>query len=83
MFKQYIAQVLLNAKAMANALLKKGYTLVSGTKATVFQRWFCFFVVVQNTYECTYTVWYWLFVYPSLMVSVVMSAAPTESVTVI
>lgn len=31
MFKQYIAQVLLNAKSMANALLKKGYTLVSGT----------------------------------------------------
>lgn len=30
MFKQYIAQVLMNAKAMANALLKKGYTLVSG-----------------------------------------------------
>uniref|UniRef100_A0A8C2YWM0 Serine hydroxymethyltransferase n=1 Tax=Cyclopterus lumpus TaxID=8103 RepID=A0A8C2YWM0_CYCLU len=30
MFKQYIAQVLLNAKSMANALLKKGYTLVSG-----------------------------------------------------
>ncbi|CAG6021225.1 unnamed protein product [Menidia menidia] len=30
MFKQYIAQVLLNAKAMAKALLKKGYTLVSG-----------------------------------------------------
>lgn len=32
MFKQYIAQVLLNAKSMANALLKKGYTLVSGTE---------------------------------------------------
>ena len=32
MFKQYIAQVMLNAKAMANALLKKGYTLVSGTE---------------------------------------------------
>uniref|UniRef100_A0A4W6BTK7 glycine hydroxymethyltransferase n=1 Tax=Lates calcarifer TaxID=8187 RepID=A0A4W6BTK7_LATCA len=30
MFKQYIAQVLLNAKAMANALLRKSYTLVSG-----------------------------------------------------
>lgn len=30
MFKEYIAQVLLNAKAMAGALLKKGYTLVSG-----------------------------------------------------
>uniref|UniRef100_A0A3B3Z3D6 Serine hydroxymethyltransferase n=1 Tax=Poecilia mexicana TaxID=48701 RepID=A0A3B3Z3D6_9TELE len=30
MFKQYIAQVLLNAKAMAGALLQKGYTLVSG-----------------------------------------------------
>lgn len=34
MFKQYIAQVLLNAKTMANALLKKGYTLVSGTEGT-------------------------------------------------
>lgn len=34
MFKQYIAQVLLNAKTMANALLKKGFTLVSGTEAT-------------------------------------------------
>lgn len=33
MFKQYIAQVILNAKTMANALLKKGYTLVSGTEA--------------------------------------------------
>lgn len=30
LFKEYIAQVLLNAKAMANALLRKGYTLVSG-----------------------------------------------------
>lgn len=30
MFKEYIGQVLCNAKAMANALLKKGYTLVSG-----------------------------------------------------
>ncbi|XP_053704703.1 serine hydroxymethyltransferase, mitochondrial-like isoform X1 [Synchiropus splendidus] len=30
MFKQYINQVLLNAKTMADALLKKGYTLVSG-----------------------------------------------------
>ncbi|XP_026866748.2 serine hydroxymethyltransferase, mitochondrial isoform X2 [Electrophorus electricus] len=30
MFKEYIAQVIKNAKAMANALLKKGYTLVSG-----------------------------------------------------
>uniref|UniRef100_A0A8C9Y0H9 glycine hydroxymethyltransferase n=1 Tax=Sander lucioperca TaxID=283035 RepID=A0A8C9Y0H9_SANLU len=30
MFKQYIAQVLLNAKSMADALLKKGYTMVSG-----------------------------------------------------
>ncbi|XP_034445410.1 serine hydroxymethyltransferase, mitochondrial-like isoform X4 [Hippoglossus hippoglossus] len=30
MFKQYISQVLLNAKAMADALLKRGYTLVSG-----------------------------------------------------
>ncbi|MEQ2211582.1 hypothetical protein XENOCAPTIV_007871, partial [Xenoophorus captivus] len=30
MFKQYIAQILLNAKAMASALLRKDYTLVSG-----------------------------------------------------
>ncbi|XP_060929924.1 serine hydroxymethyltransferase, mitochondrial-like isoform X2 [Limanda limanda] len=30
MFKQYISQVLLNSKAMADALLKRGYTLVSG-----------------------------------------------------
>uniref|UniRef100_A0A3Q0T2N0 Serine hydroxymethyltransferase n=1 Tax=Amphilophus citrinellus TaxID=61819 RepID=A0A3Q0T2N0_AMPCI len=30
MFNRYIHQVLLNAKAMADALLKKGYTLVSG-----------------------------------------------------
>uniref|UniRef100_A0A674NJ23 Serine hydroxymethyltransferase n=1 Tax=Takifugu rubripes TaxID=31033 RepID=A0A674NJ23_TAKRU len=30
MFKQYISQVMLNAKSMANALLKRGYTLVSG-----------------------------------------------------
>lgn len=34
MFKQYIAQVMLNAKAMARALLRRGFTLVSGT-ATV------------------------------------------------
>lgn len=33
MFKEYIAQVMLNAKAMAGALLKKGFTLVSGTAA--------------------------------------------------
>lgn len=31
MFKEYIAQVMLNAKAMAGALLKKDFTLVSGT----------------------------------------------------
>lgn len=30
MFKEYIAQVLKNAKAMAAALIDKGYTLVSG-----------------------------------------------------
>lgn len=30
MFKEYIAQVLKNAKAMATALINKGYTLVSG-----------------------------------------------------
>ncbi|XP_056454206.1 serine hydroxymethyltransferase, mitochondrial-like [Gadus chalcogrammus] len=30
MFKEYIAQVLLNSKAMADALLKRGFTLVSG-----------------------------------------------------
>lgn len=32
MFKRYIHQVLLNTKAMANALFKKGYTLVSGAE---------------------------------------------------
>ena len=31
MFKQYIAQVMLNCKAMADALLNRGFTLVSGT----------------------------------------------------
>lgn len=30
MFREYITQVMKNAKAMADALLKKGYTLVSG-----------------------------------------------------
>ncbi|XP_050968578.1 serine hydroxymethyltransferase, mitochondrial isoform X3 [Labeo rohita] len=30
MFREYVAQVLKNSKAMADALLKKGYTLVSG-----------------------------------------------------
>ncbi|XP_056101020.1 serine hydroxymethyltransferase, mitochondrial-like [Rhinichthys klamathensis goyatoka] len=30
MFREYIAQVLKNSKAMADALLKKGFTLVSG-----------------------------------------------------
>lgn len=30
MFKEYIAQVLKNAKAMATTLIDKGYTLVSG-----------------------------------------------------
>uniref|UniRef100_A0A9J7ZGA0 glycine hydroxymethyltransferase n=1 Tax=Cyprinus carpio carpio TaxID=630221 RepID=A0A9J7ZGA0_CYPCA len=30
MFREYIAQVLKNSKAMADALLEKGYTLVSG-----------------------------------------------------
>ena len=29
-FRQYCQQVLLNAKAMATALLQRGYTLVSG-----------------------------------------------------
>ena len=29
-FKEYQLQVMRNAKAMANALLKRGYTLVSG-----------------------------------------------------
>lgn len=33
MFREYIAQVMKNAKAMADALLKKGYTLVSGEQA--------------------------------------------------
>lgn len=31
MFRDYIAQVIRNAKSMSDALLKKGYTLVSGT----------------------------------------------------
>lgn len=55
MFKQYIAQVLLNAKAMANALLRKSYTLVSGTKATVFYDKDALqgFFLVQNTYGFT------------------------------
>lgn len=30
MFKEYIAQVLKNSKAMAATLLSKGYTVVSG-----------------------------------------------------
>lgn len=30
MFREYIVQVMKNAKAMADALIKKGYTLVSG-----------------------------------------------------
>lgn len=32
MFKDYITQVMKNAKAMATALISKGYTLVSGNK---------------------------------------------------
>lgn len=35
MFKDYIAQVLKNAKAMAAALISKGYTLVSGKQFSV------------------------------------------------
>lgn len=35
MFKEYIAQVLKNAKAMASALTNKGYTLVSGKLISV------------------------------------------------
>lgn len=35
MFKDYIAQVLKNAKAMATALISKGYTLVSGKLISV------------------------------------------------
>lgn len=35
MFKEYIAQVLKNAKAMAAALLSKGYTLVSGNPTCI------------------------------------------------
>lgn len=35
MFKEYVAQVLKNAKAMAAALLSKGYTLVSGNPACI------------------------------------------------
>lgn len=34
MFKEYISQVLKNAKAMAAALMDKGYTLVSGNVTT-------------------------------------------------
>lgn len=54
MFKQYIAQVMLNAKAMANALLKKGFTLVSGTGAC-----YDFILPAQNSnrlflYVCIY-----------------------------
>lgn len=30
MFKEYIGQVIKNSKAMATALISKGYTLVSG-----------------------------------------------------
>lgn len=36
MFREYIAQVLKNAKAMAAALLDKGYTLVSGNPAFIY-----------------------------------------------
>lgn len=36
MFKDYIAQVMKNAKAMATALISKGYTLVSGNKPHFF-----------------------------------------------
>lgn len=39
MFKEYIAQVLKNAKAMAAALLDKGYTLVSGNVTTSWDTW--------------------------------------------
>lgn len=38
MFKDYIAQVLKNAKAMAAALISKGYTLVSGKQAFVWSQ---------------------------------------------
>ena len=36
MFKEYQQQVLKNAKAMANALLEAGYSLVSGTSVIIF-----------------------------------------------
>lgn len=36
MFKDYIAQVMKNAEAMATALISKGYTLVSGNKPHFF-----------------------------------------------
>lgn len=35
MFKDYIAQVVKNSKAMAAALLSKGYTLVSGNLTSI------------------------------------------------
>lgn len=42
MFKEYIAQVVKNANAMAVALLSKGYTLVSGNPACI-KAFFCYF----------------------------------------
>lgn len=52
MFKQYIAQVMLNAKTMANALLKKGYTLVSGTEGAEDEDApHSFILFAQNTYN--------------------------------
>lgn len=38
MFKEYIDQVLKNAKAMAATLISKGYTLVSGEGASLYSR---------------------------------------------
>lgn len=35
-FKEYQVQVMKNAKAMANALLSRGYTLVSGKSSSIF-----------------------------------------------
>lgn len=66
MFKQYIAQVMLNAKTMADALLKKGYTLVSGTEdKDAFYRfylykthiWNLFFYVFLTDYGIRFRIW--------------------------
>lgn len=52
MFKRYVTQVLLNAEAMAHALLKKGYTLVSGTDATAFLVTSTKHMHINKTFAC-------------------------------